>query len=802
MTSRISFPTTVAPSSNVRKHAPGSERVEHVPAPGAVDVLEVPRSVQTVAPQVSSVPTVEVSANEGLLTLKSQGRAALENLEVRIQTAEGLHSTRVSKPEEVTWGSDAGGKFERLRYPLQSTTKKALPFQATLEVRRYAAPEVIVATLDYDGPPLEGEEGISVTFRPADFAQAQATHRMKLHWTAPSVTSNWLNLAESNQDLLWRRTGDEAFQYLAPLGGDGMVGEVGVKDFKLRVALSSHDASFAPKRVPLFTFSTGKDPYAVAKNAFTSGFATAGFYGKLRWEKEYPEVFRSLGFVSWNAWYQKVSAHKMLRSARSLREKHAPVGFILIDDGWHSLSFKKVPGVDGGTTNTPKGLLKGFDASSRKFPGGLRALVKELKDTYGFEHVGVWHAEQGHWQGVDPSSEVGKKHALFAGEKQLWIPDPREGKGQSFYEDWYRRMHEARVDFLKIDNQANVTQYVKGALPAFDAGSGEQKNIQEAAAHQFGGAPILNSMSLTLENVYNYGRSNVVRTSDDYLPEDPRYSKEHVLANAYNSFWAQNFAFPDYDMLQTHDPHADYHAIARAISGGPIYFSDEVGRENVELLNRLASPNGKAYRLDDIGRLPTAWFLRDPGVELIPLELAGTITRPGVKAAMVAAFNVNKGAVCLRGTLRLEDLPELRNEDGTPVRKFAVYSRQTGSVTLMDSEHSELPFNLSEMGAELFSLVAADDGVAVLGLTDKYLGPAAVKSRKKTAKGWEVDLVQGGDFAAWMASAPGTVRVDGKVLSPSQFTFDQGVLRIPAASLGDVNKAHRVAWEGSPQTRQ
>lgn len=50
--------------------------------------------------------------------------------------------------------------------------------------------------------------------------------------------------------------------------------------------------------------------------------------------------------------------------------------------------------------------------------------------------------------------------------------------------------------------------------------------------------------------------------------------------------------WPDYDMFQSYHPHAAYHAIARAISGGPVYLTYEPGKQNFKVLWPLIYSDG------------------------------------------------------------------------------------------------------------------------------------------------------------------------------------------------------------------
>ncbi|CAO2834064.1 unnamed protein product [Amaranthus hypochondriacus] len=93
---------------------------------------------------------------------------------------------------------------------------------------------------------------------------------------------------------------------------------------------------------------------------------------------------------------------------------------------------------------------------------------------------------------------------------------------------------------------------------------------------------------------------------DDFWPTDPygdingTYWLQgcHMVHCAYNSLWMGNFIHPDWDMFQSTHPCAEFHAASRAISGGPIYVSDAVGKHNIPLLKRLVLPDGSILRCD------------------------------------------------------------------------------------------------------------------------------------------------------------------------------------------------------------
>src|SRR3712207_8891076 len=110
---------------------------------------------------------------------------------------------------------------------------------------------------------------------------------------------------------------------------------------------------------------------------------------------------------------------------------------------------------------------------------------------------------------------------MFKGLEGKLLPDPREGRGESFYEDWFRLLKGWGYDFVKVDGQGNNVKFTDGLMPLFDSGGGSHRNLQTAAGKFFadgagagGGLGLINCMEMSLENVYNWRDSNVARSRD------------------------------------------------------------------------------------------------------------------------------------------------------------------------------------------------------------------------------------------------------------------------------------------------
>ena len=78
----------------------------------------------------------------------------------------------------------------------------------------------------------------------------------------------------------------------------------------------------------------------------------------------------------------------------------------------------------------------------------------------------------------------------------------------------------------------------------------------------------------------------------------------HMIHCAYNSLWMGQMIQPDWDMFQSDHVRAKFHAGSRAICGGPVYLSDNVGCHDFELIKKLVHPDGTIPRCIHIP-LPT-----------------------------------------------------------------------------------------------------------------------------------------------------------------------------------------------------
>lgn len=124
--------------------------------------------------------------------------------------------------------------------------------------------------------------------------------------------------------------------------------------------------------------------------------------------------------------------------------------------------------------------------------------------------------------------------------------------------------------------------------------------------------------------MWNRPISSISRCSDDFLPDNREWFRQHILQCAYNSFIQGEFLWCDWDMWWTGDGQAVKNSVLRAVSGGPIYISDKVGESSREILMPLILSDGRILRCDRPGVPAEDCLMEDPGCSGKPFKVYST----------------------------------------------------------------------------------------------------------------------------------------------------------------------------------
>jgi len=481
-----------------------------------------------------------------------------------------------------------------------------------------------------------------------------------------------------------------------------------------------------------FVWAEGNDPLSLMRKCAQAAAKLLGKGLKMRWERQMPELLEYLGWCSWDALQIRVNHQGLLEKAREFQAKQVPVHFAIIDDMWADVpALNEIP-EDISFRDMVKAMhassLRSFQGDPKRFPHGMKAAISDLKKA-GIPKVGVWFPVTGYWSGFDSTGEAQQLSHCLAYTPQGRLTVSPE-KADAYFDLLCSRVHSWGADFVKVDNQGCHTQF-RGVAPIGQTAGAMQTALDAAADAHFGGA-LINCMGMPEECMFHRPSSPVSRCSDDFLPENREWFTKHILQCAYNGLLQGQYYINDWDMWWTDDSQAAKNSLCRAVSGGPIYVSDKIGRTNPEVLAPLVFRDGRILRCDE-SAIPAADCLTgDPTQAGKPFKLRN---RAG-KAGVLAVFNIDGENRPVSGCICADDA----GLDGTCV----CYEHFSGECRILASG-ARVPVTLENNDAfRLYTFApVAESGITWLGRTDKYIGIKAITA----LDGDTVQLYEGGTLA-------------------------------------------------------
>lgn len=483
---------------------------------------------------------------------------------------------------------------------------------------------------------------------------------------------------------------------------------------------------------PVLMVASGDDPYAVMHQAVATAADTLRTF-RLRTDKPVPDFVQWLGWCTWDAFYHEVSQAKLYEGLESFAQAGLVPKVMVLDDGWLSLDDKS--------------RLNSFEPNPEKFPDGLGKMVANIKAQYGVKFFGIWHTLGGYWQGINPESALGQEFEATASARPLrnseggpmahgFAASPKQVA--RFFHDFYSYLRRNGVDMTKVDNQNAMAYHATHVGDHALTVRASQLAYQGAAwTHMMGNT--IHCMCNRNDVAYNMSATTVWRNSDDYFPKRDGSHQCHVFYNVMNNMWSSQFAVPDWDMFWSGAETGAFHAAARAISGGPVYASDAPGKQDFDILRKLCTSDGKTLRCDQPA-LPT----RD-----------SLFVDYFTEARLLKIFNRN-GNVGVLGVFHClwAEKPEERqaitdqfavsNVPGLVGERFAIYQHESQTLIISDRDTAH-DITLDFRKHEIMTIAPLEEGVAMLGLIDKYNSAAAIVDAVRLSDTqWQWTLADGG----------------------------------------------------------
>ena len=455
--------------------------------------------------------------------------------------------------------------------------------------------------------------------------------------------------------------------------------------------------SFADE--PLYLIAEAPGIYEAVHKAFSWLADDKGI--RMREERRIPEMFRYLGWCSWDAFYREVSESGIRKKADELWEKHVPVKWFMIDDGWMTVRDE---------------LLYDFTPDPVKFPEGFGKMTEELKEKNGIRWIGVWHALGGFWGGIAPESELAVKESscLYQTASGKLLPSPVTG--EKFYRDWYEKLNRDGIRFVKVDGQSSTASYFENSLSLAEAALGLNEALESGASRMDGA--VINCIGMAMENILARPVTAISRNSDDFIPDKERGFAEHLLQNAFNALYHNELYCCDWDMFWTMHKDAVKHSLLRAVSGGPVYVSDKPGVTNSEILQPLVYKNGEILMMDRSAKPTEDCTFSDPMTEGV-LKLQNIADYGAQKAGGIAAFNLTDKEQ--QFSFGPSDIPEL-----DPAETYWVYDYFNRKAFPL-GRNEKYEGSMKTNGYGWYIILPSGKNGSCLGLLNKYVGFMAIE---------------------------------------------------------------------------
>lgn len=519
-----------------------------------------------------------------------------------------------------------------------------------------------------------------------------------------------------------------------------------------------------PEQLCLAIMGVGSDPYELVQSIVRVGMERI-HVARPREDKAVPEWCNWLGWCTWDAFYSAVTAEKIIGALEAFQRDGLAVPFLLIDDGWQQYQDHQ---------------LMSFAPDASKFPDGLLGLSRTARDQFGIHLVGVWHALVGYWNGVSPKGNLSSDYRLCTSFHGAYnVP---EGKDLSrslvhprdihrFYNDFHKYLRSQGVDMVKIDNQSSLDHFTENLLPDVDTMAQYQSAIQGSAAVHFGNN-LLHCMAMSNDVAWNLSSSAVWRNSQDYFPKRPESHGEHLVNNAANALWSSHFALPDWDMFHSGSAAGWFHAAARAMSGGPVYFSDELGKHDPALLKSLCLSNGSVPRPPYPAKVAESRILVDCTTQE-RLLLVRNQTAAGYLLGVFHCRYTDPGTAIT---------DQWYPSDAGAQGRVVVRGFQSGICEVVDASQPR-EIRLEPLGWEIFTLSPIINGLAVIGLDGKLAGAAAILQVDTINESLtRVTLQDGGDFRVWSDKPLIAYDESGKSMPIAKSNDDSYLITVPTGN--------------------
>ena len=511
---------------------------------------------------------------------------------------------------------------------------------------------------------------------------------------------------------------DDDWLVLLPIAGPEAMAWLAPTEHGVQLKVGTLGTQAVDAALPALSWARRQNVFAATREAWRQALEATGRGARLREEKPYPELLKYLGWCSWEQHKRGIDEQTIVSAIQRIHQSRQPVRFALIDDG-HLRG--------NGAEKMMDDRLVGLGPND-KFPNGWGPILNERRSD-GVRWLALWQNFNGYWGRIASDNDLGDELNAHL----MDVPNGGRLPKDSLLDAvaWYEAMigyaQQSGFDFVKVDQQAaNLIGY-QGTNNAVRSASHCSQALDRAAAARVNG--LINCMAHGPVNTFNTPLGAITRCSEDYVVNDAWRAKAHLHNSYQNMLWLGPTVWGDHDMFHSSDTFAGrMMAVSKAISGGPVYLSDDPDEFDPDLIHPLCDDDGRLLRpLAPAVPLPRSVMV-DPFEDGEPYLVAAPLPT-GVAA--IAAYNLTEPTVPVRGQVTPADhrdaaglLDTTRYAWPEAEEGLVVYDWYTDTADLLDEAWS---FKLNAFEDQLLLLCPLYNGWALIGDTEKYLCPVGIE---------------------------------------------------------------------------
>lgn len=568
--------------------------------------------------------------------------------------------------------------------------------------------------------PINSELGVRIAVTPNfKVKRYMANYRHCEFWCRVFFGSSLQNIPDQTQNLILELE-DGRFVAVVPVVNDTYKCVLeGLDEDRFSAKLFSWYDGLYTCRGLSFVYAVGKNPYRLVESCVKEALRLLNNGTRHRSQRRYPDIFEYLGWCSWDSMQIRVSEEGVLRKCEEFKSKNIPVKWAILDDMWAEIrdfygreyhEFIEMIHIMHASA------MYHFEADPIRFPNGLAACISKMKE-YGLQ-VGMWMPTTGYWRGIEPNSPAHNalKDYLIELDNGYLVPDWRSEKAYRYFKTFHDFFCKCGATFVKTDNQSMIMTYYKNLAPVGKIAKEYHDGLEASAGEHFDNA-MINCMGTASEDIWNRSVSPISRCSGDFKPENKAWFTQHILQCAYTSILQGQFYWCDWDMWWTDDGQGPKNSLMRAISGGPIYVSDKIGRSKKELLMPLCLESGKILRCDRPAVPTFDCITVDPATSGKAMKLQNTVGAYGVMAVVNLDAEEKPVTATISG----------RQIDGFAAQEYVVYDHFRKEIKILKNNESFEVTLSSPDDYKLFIFAPLHNGFAAIGRTDKFISPKTIR---------------------------------------------------------------------------